>query len=173
MERIVWVVSRQCGQLVQAEFTFKCIRFSQQTCLGRFLPECLTFKGNSTSPPIKLKVLLDYSVDGAGVLCHYIIISLNMIVFLKKIKGNECFIFNQRWLWLCFQIDSNEIFFFFKSIPSLQIHKSLEGLGVSEISVRRRDLKSPPQTLWLMSSAKQGVSVYRFLLWDFPFFVPS
>ena len=38
---------------------------------------------------------------------------------------------------------------FFKPISSLQIHKSLEGLGVSEISVRRRDLKSPPQPLRL------------------------
>ena len=36
-----------------------------------FPPECLTFKGNLTYPPIKLKVLtfiLDYPVDGAGVL---------------------------------------------------------------------------------------------------------
>ena len=41
-----------------------------------FPPECLTFKGNLPSPPIKLKVLtfiLDYPVDGAGVLCQYII----------------------------------------------------------------------------------------------------
>ena len=41
-------------------------------------------------------ILLDYSVDGAGVLCNYIILSLNMIVFLKKNKGNESFIFNHR-----------------------------------------------------------------------------
>ena len=41
-------------------------------------------------------ILLDYSVDGAEVLCQYITLSLNMSVFLKKIKGDECFIFNQR-----------------------------------------------------------------------------
>ena len=57
MERIVWVVSRQCGQLVRAIITLKYRRFSQQTHLGSFPPECLMFKGNSTSPPVKLKVL--------------------------------------------------------------------------------------------------------------------
>ena len=53
---------------------------------------------------------------------------------------------------------------FFKEIPSLQIDKSVERLGVSEISVRRRDLKSTPQPLRLMSSAKQEGSRNQSLL---------
>ena len=83
-----WHIISNGSPLKYGSFATNC--HNRRTYLGGFPPECLTFKGNLPSPPIKLKGLtfiLDYPVDGAGVPCQYIILSLNMSVILKKNKG--------------------------------------------------------------------------------------
>ena len=149
MERIVWVVSRKCGQFVWAEITFKCNWFSQQTYLGGFPPECLTFKGNLPSPPIKLKVLtfiLDYPVDGAGLLCQYIILFLNIwVLSWKRTRGlNVLFSITDGYGYVSRLIAiKKEIF---KAISSLPIQKCLKRLDLLE----KRNISSQR----LMSSGK-------------------
>ena len=85
--------------------------------------------GNARKKTFFLREGFPYPVDGAGALCQYIILSLNMSVILKKNKGIECFIFNQRCLWLCFQIDSNEKKKFSKQSHPCKFINFLRGWG--------------------------------------------